>query len=217
MSRARAESRARHFFTLLKPMDFHENEAHSKGKRLIAGLDEAGRGPLAGPVVAAAVIFARPLPLDIGIRDSKKLSPARRTSLVIDIHLNAVSVGVGLVWPVEIDSINIHRASLLAMERAVSALRVNPDMLLIDGSFRIDSAIDQKTIVSGDALSVSIAAASIVAKTARDRIMDAYHCSYPAYNFASHKGYPTKEHLSALSTHGPSPIHRRSFRGVVKV
>ncbi|MBI5455309.1 MAG: ribonuclease HII [Deltaproteobacteria bacterium] len=197
-------------------MDFHENEAHSKGKRLIAGLDEAGRGPLAGPVAAAAVILARPLPLDLGIRDSKKLSPARRTSLVIDIHLNAVSVGVGLVWPVEIDAINIHRASLLAMERAVAALRVKPDMLLIDGSFRIASAIDQKTIVSGDALSVSIAAASIIAKTARDRIMEAYHRSYPAYNFASHKGYPTKEHLSALSAFGPSPIHRRSFRGVVQ-
>ncbi|MBI4949204.1 MAG: ribonuclease HII [Deltaproteobacteria bacterium] len=197
-------------------MDFHENEARSKGKKLIAGIDEAGRGPLAGPVAAAAVIFAHPLPLDLGIRDSKTLSPARRASLVLDIYLNAISVGVGLVWPVEIDAINIHRASLLAMERAVAALSVRPDALLIDGSFGIAGAIDQKTIVSGDALSVSIAAASIIAKTARDRIMEAYHRIYPVYNFLSHKGYPTREHLSALSAFGPSPIHRRSFRGVVR-
>lgn len=195
-------------------MDSFENDALKVGFKAVAGVDEAGRGPLAGPVVAAAVIFSTP-PLHLGIKDSKKLSPAKRNSLVPDIFRHARAIGLGLAWPAEIDRVNILRASLMAMARAVERLSVRPDLLLIDGNQRVDSAIDQKTIISGDSLSVSIAAASIIAKTARDRIMDAYHASYPQYNFSGNRGYPTKDHLEALRAWGPSPIHRLSFRGVV--
>ncbi len=196
-------------------MDLFELDARSKGYRAVAGVDEAGRGPLAGPVVAAAVIFNSLPPKALGIKDSKALTPAKRYSLVFDIYARASSVGVGIVWPREIDAINIHRASLKAMEKAVSSLGVLPDLLLIDGSFPIDSDIAQRPIVSGDALSVSIAAASIIAKTTRDRIMLAYHRAFPEYNFLSNKGYPTKDHRAALKDFGPSPIHRKSFKGVV--
>lgn len=194
-------------------MDSFEKEALASGYRFVAGLDEAGRGPLAGPVVAAAVIFAD-LPIDSHINDSKKLTPKKREALVFDIYRTALSVGVGIIWPEEIDRINIHRASLKAMEKAVSALSVRPGFLLIDGSFPIVSQTPQRPIVSGDSLSISIAAASIIAKTARDKLMEAYHQIYPQYNFASHKGYPTKEHLLALRRFGPTPIHRMTFRGV---
>ncbi len=199
-----------------EPMDLHEKDAWSKGFRNIAGIDEAGRGPLAGPVVAAAVIFLSAPPDDIGIRDSKALTPARRDSLVFEIYRLASAVGIGFVWPDEIDAINIHRASLRAMEKAVSSLEIMPDMLLIDGSFPIDSQIPQRAIVSGDRLSVSIAAASIIAKTTRDRIMDSYHMMFPQYGFLRNKGYGTRRHLEALKAFGPTSIHRRSFRGVVK-
>lgn len=197
-------------------MDLFEKEARSRGFNSIAGVDEAGRGPLAGPVVASAVILPFPLPLDSGIKDSKKLSAQARERLTIDIFRCARAVGIGIVWPSEIDSINIHKASLKAMEIAVGKLSLAPDMLLIDGSFPIISAIEQRPIISGDALSVSIAAASIIAKTTRDGIMEAYHRLFPQYNFASNKGYPTKEHLSALDSFGPAPIHRKTFRGVIK-
>ncbi len=180
----------------------------------MAGVDEAGRGPLAGPVVAAAVIFHEP-PAGLGINDSKKLTPQKRASLVFDIYREAASVGVGLCWPAEIDSMNIHRASLCAMERAVSSLRFKPDFLLIDGKFPIDAEVLQLPVISGDSLSVTIAAASIIAKTTRDRIMEAYECLYPGYNLAGNKGYPTKEHYEAIGNKGATPIHRRSFRGVL--
>lgn len=195
-------------------MDSYEREALSNGCRLVAGLDEAGRGPLAGPVVAAAVIFTS-IPQKSRINDSKKLTPKTRKALVFDIYRQAYSVGVGVVWPTEIDLINIHRASLKAMERAVSALSAAPDLLLIDGAFPIGSAISQRPIISGDALSISIAAASIIAKIARDNMMEAYHGLYPGYNFSSNKGYPTKEHFLALQRLGPTPIHRLTYRGVV--
>lgn len=197
-------------------MDLYERDARSRGFNIIAGVDEAGRGPLAGPVVAAAVIMPFPPPVDLGIRDSKTLSAKARERLAITVFGRAVSVGVGIVWPVEIDELNIHRASLRAMERAVGRLSMPPDILLVDGSFPMDSPIEQRPVISGDALSVSIAAASIVAKTARDSIMLAYHNLFPAYNFESNKGYPTKEHLDAIGVHGPTGIHRRSFRGVVR-
>lgn len=196
-------------------MDSFETDARTKGLRAVAGVDEAGRGPLAGPVTAAAVMFTS-VPTHLGIKDSKTLSPKKRTSLVFDIYRHAASVGVGFVWPEEIDRINILRASLKAMARAVEALSVRPDLLLIDGKFPVDSEIEQKLIVSGDSLSVSIAAASIIAKTIRDRVMESYDLLYPGYNLAQNKGYPTKEHLEALERFGPSPIHRLSFRGVVK-
>ncbi len=197
-------------------MDLHEKDARSNGFKAVAGIDEAGRGPLAGPVVAAAVIFSSLPTKDLGIKDSKTLTPSKRELLVFEIYKIASAVGVGVIWPEEIDLINIHRASLKAMEKAVSSLEVLPDYLLVDGSFPISSSISQRPIVSGDALSVSIAAASIIAKTTRDRIMDSYHGTFPQYNFLSNKGYGTKEHLDALKEFGPSPIHRRSFRGVVK-
>ena len=195
-------------------MDSFEKEAFLNGFKLPAGVDEAGRGPLAGPVVAAAVVLSRPLPVGAGIKDSKTLSPGRRRTLLFDIARAALAIGVGVAWNEEVDSINVHAASLKAMARAVDALGIKPDFLLIDGLYRIDSQIPQRPVVHGDSLSVSIAAASIVAKTVRDSIMDAYHELFPEYNFISNKGYPTKEHLRALGLSGPSPIHRRSFRGV---
>lgn len=197
-------------------MDIHERDAHSKGFKTVAGVDEAGRGPLAGPVVAAAVVFQFPPPLDLGIKDSKALTSEARSEILLDIYRTATSVGVGIVWPVEIDRINILKASLKAMELAIEKLSLKPDMILVDGNFPINTDTPQRPIISGDALSVSIAAASIVAKTARDTIMESYHRLYPHYNFISNKGYPTKEHLSALDAHGPTPIHRKTFRGVMK-
>ena len=195
-------------------MDSFETEARKRGLSAIAGVDEAGRGPLAGPVVAAAVVFSSP-PTHLGIKDSKKLSPAKRASLTIDIYRRASSVGVGFVWHDEIDRINILRASLKAMLKAVEGLSVRPELLLIDGNFPVESDIEQRLIVSGDSLSVSIAAASIIAKTARDRVMESYDNLYPAYNFSKNKGYPTKDHLEALRRYGPCPVHRLSFRGVL--
>jgi ribonuclease HII len=195
-------------------MDKYELEALDAGYRGVAGVDEAGRGPLAGPVVAAAVIFEKP-PLGLGIKDSKKLTHKKRTSLAKDIFSVASSVGVGVVCPPLIDEINIHRASLLAMKRAVESLASPPEFLLIDGKFPIDMTIPQLPIISGDSLSVSIAAASIIAKTTRDAWMTVYDRLYPGYNFAGNKGYPTKDHYAALKDFGPTPIHRRSFRGVL--
>lgn len=197
-------------------MDLHEKEAYSNGFKTIAGVDEAGRGPLAGPVVAAAVVLPYPPPMDIGFKDSKALTKKARETLVIEVFRTARAVGVGIVWPNEIDVINIHKASLKAMERAVAKLIIRPEMLLIDGSFPINTFIEQRPIVSGDALSVSIAAASIVAKTTRDSIMGAYHSIFPHYNFAANKGYGTKDHMAAIDEHGPTPIHRKTFRGVIK-
>ncbi len=198
-------------------MDSFERDAFANGYRSVAGVDEAGRGPLAGPVVAGAVVFEYPPPTGLGIRDSKKLTPARRASLVIDIYSTALAVGVGIVWPGDVDRLNIHRASLLAMEKAVRGLgepegAIKPDFVLIDGAFRTSLDIPQLPVVSGDSLSVSIAAASIIAKTARDAIMEAYHRIYPRYDFLGNKGYPTKGHMAALCAFGPCPIHRKSFR-----
>ncbi|MFQ5465102.1 MAG: ribonuclease HII [Thermodesulfobacteriota bacterium] len=194
-------------------MDAFEREAQNSGYTAIAGVDEAGRGPLAGPVVAAAVIFRDP-PADSAIDDSKKLSPGKREVLAAEIFSTAESVGVGLVWPEEIDRLNIHRGALLAMAKAVEDLSLRPDFLLIDGIFEIPSATPQRAVKSGDSLSVSIAAASIIAKTTRDRLMAGYHERWPLYGFDAHKGYPTKAHREALRVHGPCPIHRRTFRGV---
>ncbi len=193
-------------------MDTLERRLFLDGFTRIAGIDEAGRGPLAGPVVAAAVIFKKKLPIDSGIADSKTLSPARRETLLFTIFNHALSIGLGISWPDEVDNLNIHNASLRAMERAVVRLDVLPDFLLIDGKFPIDSLVSQRAVVRGDSLSLSIAAASIVAKTARDRMMTSYERLYPGYDFAGHKGYGTKAHMKAIEVLGPCPIHRRSFR-----
>ncbi len=179
-----------------------------------AGVDEAGRGPLAGPVVAAAVILPEEYEIH-GLNDSKKLSPEKRNVLFDLIKRSAVSFGIGVVEPEEIDRINILRAALLAMEIAVNNLSVRPDSLLIDGNTRISLSIPQQTVIAGDSACCSIAAASIIAKVTRDSIMDDYHRVYPQYNFDKHKGYPTKDHIEAIKKFGPCPIHRRTFRGVI--
>ncbi len=190
-----------------------EKQAMLSGYKVIAGVDEAGRGPLAGPVVSAAVIL--PENFDVpGINDSKKLSEKKREALFPVIQRHAIAFGIGLADHEEIDQINILQASLLSMKRAVEALSVTPDYLLIDGKFIIDCTIDQRSVIKGDALSLSIAAASILAKVTRDRIMADRDLQYPEYGFRRHKGYPTKAHKEAILTHGPCPIHRKSFKGV---
>lgn len=190
-----------------------EKRALEKGFAIIAGADEAGRGPLAGPVVSAAVILPTSLSVS-DITDSKKLTPKKRASLYEKIYEYAVSIGIGIVDPAEIDRINILQASLLSMAISVENLKPHPDCILIDGTFRISSDLPQETIPNGDSLSISIAAASIVAKVTRDRLMERYHQDYPEFGFSRHKGYPTLVHKEAIKKYGCCPIHRRSFRGV---
>ena len=182
--------------------------------KIPAGVDEAGRGPLAGPVVAAAVILPKECEIN-GLNDSKKLSHQKREILYHQIKAVAVSIGVGIIEPDEIDRINILRAALLAMEIAVKKLNPKPDFLLIDGNIRTSLLIPQQAVIGGDSTCNSIAAASIIAKVARDLIMYDYHNIHPEYNFKKHKGYPTKEHYEALRKFGPCPIHRKTFRGVI--
>jgi len=185
--------------------------ARRRGFDAIAGVDEAGRGPLAGPVVAAAVIF--PSDYTNGeIRDSKKLTPRRRESLYTIIRNDAISVGLGVIEASTIDRINILQATLAAMKMAVSNLSPQPDYILIDGINTIHTSIPQETIIKGDSLSLSVAAASIIAKVSRDHIMDRYHVLYPQYNFLKNKGYGTEEHREAVKKYGRCKIHRRSFK-----
>lgn len=197
------------------PLDMLEFEslARRQGFSVVAGIDEAGRGPLAGPVVAAAVILAEGDYIN-GVDDSKKLAEAKRTILFDVIMKQAVAVGVGISDSLTVDRINILQATLRAMESAVAALSPQPDCLLIDGISKTTLQLHQKTIKKGDSLSLSIAAASIIAKVTRDRIMAAYDKEYPAYGFASHKGYGTLSHLAVIAALGPTPIHRLTFRGV---
>ncbi len=190
-----------------------EIEARRRGCRLVAGIDEAGRGPLAGPVVAAAVILTDDVD-SAGIDDSKKLTPTRRDRLYEHLYAAARSIGIGVVDAAEIDRVNILQATLSAMAMAVANLRPQPDHLLIDGVFTIASDVPQQAIKKGDALSVSIAAASIVAKVTRDRMMSQTDALYPEFGFGRHKGYPTTDHRAAIMHHGCCPIHRRTFKGV---
>ncbi|MDE1985358.1 MAG: ribonuclease HII [Alphaproteobacteria bacterium] len=182
--------------------------AHIAGH--IAGVDEAGRGPLAGPVVAAAVIFERER-IPKGLDDSKKLSAATRERLYASIMEDAVAVGIGEASVDEIDLLNIRQATHLAMARAVRALEPAPRFALVDGNDAPALPCPCETIVGGDGRSVSIAAASIIAKVTRDRLMAALHAEHPVYGWASNKGYGTADHLSALKRHGATPHHRRSF------
>jgi ribonuclease HII len=191
-----------------------EHDTHRKGYQYIAGIDEAGRGPLAGPVVSAAVILPQGFACQ-GITDSKKLSEKKRESLFPLIKTQALGIGIGMADHREIDQINILAASLLSMKRAVQNLGHRPDFLLIDGKFTIDMNLPQQAIVRGDSRSISIAAASIVAKVTRDRYMADLHSRYPLYNFIQHKGYPTKAHKQAIIDHGPCPFHRTTFNGVI--
>ena len=194
-------------------MDLFERQCYRAGYRNIAGIDEAGRGPLAGPVVAAAVIFPRGW-MNEEITDSKRLSPERREELYDKVLSSARSVGVGVVDQGEIDRMNILQATLKAMKMAVVKLSPLPDHILVDGVNGIPIHIPQRLIRRGDAISISIAAASIVAKVTRDRIMMEHHEKYPQYNFAKHKGYGTKEHLEAIRKFGCCELHRMTFRGV---
>ncbi len=194
----------------LRSLAVLERSLRDRGVRYAAGVDEAGRGALAGPVVAAAVI----LPDDAlipGLDDSKRLTPAKRDTLYGVITSMATAIGVGRSEAVVIDTVNIRRANLLAMKEAVEALAPAPGHLLIDGIDTIDWQGPQTTVVGGDARSLCIAAASVIAKVTRDRIMIACDPDYPEYGFARHKGYGTAAHLAALEIHGPSDVHRRSF------
>ncbi len=194
---------------------FFERAAVSRGHHAIAGIDEAGRGPLAGPVVAAAVI----LPFDCaieGVFDSKQLSAEQREACFERIRSAALHVGIGIVSHDEIDRINILQATYRAMHIAVSKLGVRPDFCLIDGSPIRGFGHAHECIVDGDCKSISIAAASIVAKVTRDRIMCEYDALYPEYGFARHKGYPTPEHMKSLSKYGACAIHRKSFAPVAR-
>ena len=202
-----------------------EAQCHARGFKVIAGLDEVGRGPLAGPVVAAAVVLPRGF-VHAEIKDSKLLSPKQRERLAPLIQQQAESWGLGIVEVDEIDRINILQASLLAMVKALDALPTQPDCLLIDGNQPIPAELlqssrwsalpsaFQQTIVKGDQLCLSIAAASIVAKVARDEMMIGFDRQFPEYGFAGHKGYGSAAHLEALRRHGPSPIHRMSYKPV---
>ena len=178
--------------------------------KLFCGVDEAGRGPLAGPVVAAAVIFPSDVKLE-GIADSKTLTPAKRESLTGEITIKAIAWGIGTASPEEIDAMNILEASRLAMKRAVSELNPHPEFCLIDGYPIPDWDFPYKGIIKGDAKCFTIAAASILAKVHRDKLMAELHKIYPVYGFDRHKGYPTEAHREALRIHGPCPVHRKSF------
>lgn len=191
-----------------------ERLAHARGLTRVAGCDEAGRGPLAGPVVAAAVILPHDCDHSL-FRDSKVLRPHTRTTLLAKLEESGAIIGVGIVSAGDIDNINILRASLLAMRRAVHNLGPPlPDHLLVDGKFPVPIDLSQQTLVKGESKSASIAAASIVAKVSRDRIMDELHHLFPHYGFSQHKGYPTAAHRLAIARYGPSPVHRKSFKGV---
>ena len=209
----RCKTVQRSLFEKKDDLFFFENQARKRGYNIVAGVDEAGRGPLAGPVVAAAVIMDSEIMIP-GITDSKALSPSKREKLFVEINKKAVAVSTGIAGETEIEKLNILQATLLAMLRAVEGLSIKADYILIDGINSINLKTPQKTIKKGDVKSVSIGAASIVAKVTRDRIMVEYHKKYPCYNFASHKGYGSKEHREAIAKNGPSPIHRRTFAGV---
>jgi ribonuclease HII len=194
-----------------------EDEAFRHGHRMIAGVDEVGRGALAGPVVAAAVILNLAVPLPEGLDDSKKLTASQREHIAGELKATALGYSVGLVTSEEIDRTNILIATRRAMCAAINELNPRADFLLIDALQLREIELPQRAIIHGDSISASIAAASIIAKTYRDALMRDYESAYPQYGFASHVGYGTNAHLAALRTHGACPIHRRSFRGVLPV
>jgi len=192
---------------------FFEDMARRRGYRAVAGIDEAGRGPLAGPVVAAAVILPEDFDLP-GLNDSKLISERKRNQLFPMIYEQALAIGIGVSRADEIDRINILQATLRGMSRAVMRLPVAADFLLVDGITPVPLGIEQKTLKKGDSRSLSIAAASVIAKVVRDRIMLAYDRLFPEYGFSGHKGYGSEKHRNAVALHGPCVCHRRSFAGV---
>lgn len=207
MNREERELRA---LQRLKDMKQLEEELYAKGIQVIAGMDEAGRGPLAGPVVAAAVILPKDFNVP-GVDDSKKLTEKKREALYEVITDQALSYGTGIVDNYIIDDINILEATKLAMKLAVNNLKMKPEYILIDALTLKDIMIPQCGIIKGDSISISIAAASIIAKVTRDRMMREFHDRFPQYAFDRNKGYGTKEHIEGISTYGPCLLHRKSF------
>jgi len=195
-------------------MLYHERRVRRAGFSVIAGIDEAGRGPLAGPVVAASVII-RDYNFKNRIDDSKRLTPLSRQKAYYEI-IEKCDFGIGIIDEKKIDEVNIYKSTSLAMERAVKNLATKPDYLLIDGNIKLKLPQKRSCICQGDSKSLSIACASIIAKVTRDRIMEKYDKVYPQYGFIRHKGYGTKMHFEALVKHGPSPIHRMTFRPIRK-
>ncbi len=191
----------------------YERKLWREGANAVAGVDEAGVGPMAGPVVAAAVIFDQEVFIK-GVNDSKQLTPERREALFPAIRDRAIAVGIGFASPGEIDQLNIFWATMAASERALQALGRTPDHVLVDGRLIPELKLPQTKIVGGDRKSFCIAAASIIAKVTRDRLMAEYDAQYPEFGFAQHKGYCTADHFAALERLGPTPIHRRSFAPV---
>lgn len=199
------QKRAEHFIE----MQYYERLAYQEGASFIAGVDEVGRGPLAGPVVAAAVILPKNIE-DLGFDDSKKLSASKREEIYRLIQEKAIAIGIGIVDADIIDQVNIYQASRLAMQQAVSELKIQPDYLLID-AMKIDVNTPQIGIIKGDSKSISIAAASIVAKQVRDQMMQEFDELYPGYDFSNNAGYGTPKHLEGLKSKGICPIHRKTF------
>ena len=199
------QKRAEHFIE----MQYYERLAYQEGASFIAGVDEVGRGPLAGPVVAAAVILPKNIE-DLGFDDSKKLSTSKREEIYRLIQEKAIAIGIGIVDADTIDQVNIYQASRLAMQQAVSELKIQPDYLLID-AMKIDVNTPQIGIIKGDAKSISIAAASIVAKQVRDQMMQEFDELYPGYDFSNNAGYGTPKHFEGLKSQGICPIHRKTF------
>ncbi len=192
-----------------------EDQARSEGYRFIAGVDEVGRGCLAGPVVAAACILDPEKPVPVGLTDSKKLTEKRRDEIAAELRQNALAFAIGEVQADEIDRINILEATKKAMLLAIGSLEPAADFLLIDALQLKHLNLPQKAIIKGDSISYSIAAASVLAKTYRDDLMKSYHEEFPVYGFAGHKGYGAATHLAAIREHGPCRLHRKSFRGVL--
>ncbi|MDF2549956.1 MAG: ribonuclease [Chlamydiales bacterium] len=193
-----------------KDLFLFERELQQQGFSLVAGLDEAGRGPLAGPVVAAACLFDPNCLIDY-VDDSKKLSPRMRASIFNQVKSGSIEYGIGIIDAQTIDQVNIYQATLLAMQEALHALKTKPEALLIDAMPFQSPGLKSIPLIKGDSRSYSIALASIIAKETRDEIMLAYHEKWPAYHFNKHKGYGTKAHMAAIFEYGPCPIHRRSF------
>ncbi|MDR2832873.1 MAG: ribonuclease HII [Streptococcaceae bacterium] len=193
-------------------MQTYERASYNQGYQLIAGIDEVGRGPLAGPVVSAAVILPQNVQL-LGINDSKQLSATKRKELYQEIQEKALAIGISIIAPEIIDQVNIYQATKIAMQEAIDKLAIQPDYLLLD-AMQLDNGLPQDKIIKGDAKSISIAAASIIAKVARDKIMEDYDKQYPGYGFFKNAGYGTKEHLEGLHLLGITPIHRKTFEPV---
>jgi len=201
---------------MLKLNNRYEKKLRKQGYLHIAGLDEAGRGSLAGPLVAGAVILPPKVKL-VGLRDSKLLTPRSREKLFLTITKNCLAWSAGIVSPAEIDELGILPANRTAFERAVKKLHIRPHYLLVDGIRNFESSIKSDFIVKGDSKIMSIAAASVIAKVVRDKMLEALHKIYPEYNFGKHKGYGTAEHLDLITQHGPSEIHRFTFQPITEM